>query len=488
MQPGSTPPAEVVSLPMSQPNREQLKVARERAVLIAVQLPGVGVALESRLLELRALADTAGAHVVGELTQKLRRRSGKTFLGKGKVDELAALIQLVDAKIAIFDHDLTPAQIRNLEKICEVKIVDRSELILDIFARRASTHAARLQVEIAQLEYTYPRLRAMWDHLGQVTGGAPVGIGTRGPGEQQLEIDRRLVQRRRRQLKRELDRIHARTVHQVEKRNEDHHTVGLVGYTNAGKSSLFNALTEGGAFANDQLFATLATRVERWELGSGADVLLSDTVGFIRALPHHLVASFQSTLEETVHGDLLLVLVDISEEGAHQRLDTVLETLDAIGATSQRRQLVLNKIDRLDRSDQLLAWLHHHPDAIPVSAMTGEGLPRLAEVVRDAVFGPVRTLRVRLPLAEAKAVAFLERRTEVLNRDYEGNDTMVEARMGRRQAEELLSHTHHITVDGVGLREALDDLWPKRMVDEDSCRVGPHRLQTPSTGWGRSSI
>jgi GTP-binding protein HflX len=487
MNPGSIPPAEVVTRPMSQPNREQLKVALERAVLIAVQLPGVGIALESRLLELRALADTAGALVVGELTQKLRRRNGKTFLGKGKVDELAGLIKLVDAKIAIFDHDLSPAQIRNLEKICEVKIVDRSELILDIFARRASTHAARLQVEIAQLEYTYPRLRAMWDHLGQITGGAPVGIGTRGPGEQQLEIDRRLVQRRRKQLKRELDRIHLRTVRQVEKRNQDHYTVGLVGYTNAGKSLLFNALTEGGAFANDQLFATLATRVERWKLGSGAQVLLSDTVGFIRELPHHLVASFRSTLEETVHGDLLLVLVDVSEDGAHDRLDTVLKTLDAIGATSQRRQLVLNKIDRLERSDELLSWLHHHPDAIPVSALTGEGLEQLAEVVRDAVFGPVLTLELRLPLAQATAIAFLERRTEVLNRDYDGDDTIVKARMGRRQAEELLSHTHDITVNGIALREALDDIWPPRIVAEDSCRVPPHRLQAPATGWGRSS-
>ncbi len=339
---------------MSQQDREQIKVARERAVLVAVQLPGATVPLDARLQELRALADTAGAVVVGELSQKLRLPKGKTFLGKGKVDELVGLVKLVDAGIAIFDHDLTPAQIRNLEQACEIKIVDRSELILDIFARRATTHAAKLQVEIAQLEYTYPRLRAMWDHLGQVTGGAPVGIGTRGPGEQQLEIDRRLVQRRRKQLKRELDRIHDRTVRQVEKRNEDHYTVGLVGYTNAGKSSLFNRLTEGGAFANDQLFATLATRVERWPLGGGADVLVSDTVGFIRDLPHHLVASFRSTLEETIHGDLLLVVVDVAEPGARERLGSVLRTLDEIGAVDQHRQLVLNKIDKLQRSDELL--------------------------------------------------------------------------------------------------------------------------------------
>ncbi len=470
---------------MSQQHREQLKVARERAVLVAVQLPGSAIPLDARLEELRALADTAGAVVVGELTQKLRLPKGRTFLGKGKVDELAGLLKMVDAAIVIFDHDLTPAQVRNLERACEVKIVDRSELILDIFARRASTHAARLQVEIAQLEYTYPRLRAMWDHLGQVTGGAPVGIGTRGPGEQQLEIDRRLVQRRRKQLKRELDRIHDRTVRQVEKRNADHHTVGLVGYTNAGKSSLFNRVTEGGAFANDQLFATLTTRVEKWSLGSGADVLLSDTVGFIRDLPHHLVASFRSTLEETIHGDMLLVMVDVSEEGARERLRTVLETLDAIGAVDQRRQLVLNKIDRLDRPDELLAWLSDHPDAIPVSAATGEGMDRLAEVVRDAVFGPVKSLQVRLPMSEAAAVAYLERRTEVVGRDYDEDAVIMDVRLGRRQAEELQAHTRKATVDGAPLPACLDTIWPPRVLSEDSCRIPPHMIQAPDQGWGR---
>jgi len=472
---------------MAQQDREQIKVARERAVLVAVQLPKATVPLQARLSELHALADTAGAVIVGEMTQKMRLPKGKTFLGKGKVEELVGLIKLVDAGVAIFDHDLSPAQIRNLEQACEVKIIDRSELILDIFARRATTHAAKLQVEVAQLQYTYPRLRAMWDHLGQITGGAPVGIGTRGPGEQQLEIDRRLVQRRRKQLKRELDRIHDRTVRQVEKRNADHHTVGLVGYTNAGKSSLFNKLTEGGAFANDQLFATLSTRVERWALGGGAQVLVSDTVGFIRDLPHHLVASFRSTLEETVHGDMLLVVVDVSEDGAEERLRTVLETLDAIGATDQYRQLVLNKIDRLDRSDELLSWLSRHPDAIPVSAKTGEGLNRLAEVVRDTVFGPAHALRVRMPLSDAAAVAFLERRTEVLDRDYQGEDVIMEARLSRRQAQELQSHTRHATIDGVPLAQQLDVIWPPVILAEDSCRIPPHRVQAPEAGWGRTS-
>ena len=479
--------AEPVHRLMSQPNREQLKVARERAVLIAVQFPHAPVGLQARLTELRSLADTAGAEVVGELTQKLRLPKGRTFLGRGKVQELIGLLKMVNASTAIFDHDLSPAQIRNLEQACEVKIIDRSELILDIFARRAATHAARLQVEVAQLEYTYPRLRAMWDHLGQVTGGAPVGIGTRGPGEQQLEIDRRLVQRRRKQLKRELETIHKRTVRQVEKRNADHFTVGLVGYTNAGKSSIFNHITQGGAFANDQLFATLSTRVEKWALGDGAEVLVSDTVGFIRELPHHLVASFRSTLEETVHGDLLLVVVDVSEPGADLRLGTVLETLDAIGATSQRRQLVLNKVDRLERGDELLGWMRRHPDAIPVSAVTGEGLDALSEVVRDAVFGPTHALHVRLPLADAAAVAFLERRTKVLGRDYVDDAVIMHVRLSRRQAQELQVHTRKATVENELLAERLDQYWPQQDTFGDSCRIPLHRVHRPDGGWGRSS-
>ena len=234
---------------MSQILREQLKVASERSVLVQVQLPRAYRDQRDAFHELRALAETAGAEIVGELTQKRQKPTNKTYLGKGKVQELAELVKMLDATLVIFDNDLSPAQIRSVEEVVQVKIIDRSELILDIFANRASTHLARLQVEIAQLEYTYPRLRAMWDHLGQITGGAPVGIGTRGPGEQQLEIDRRLAQRRLKQLRNELVEIQQRKTREVEQRNLDHFTVGLVGYTNAGKSTLFNHLTAGGAFA-----------------------------------------------------------------------------------------------------------------------------------------------------------------------------------------------------------------------------------------------
>ena len=233
---------------MGHEQREDLNVVAERAILVALSLRGEFISLDERFGELSALTESAGGIVVGHVTQRRRLPHGRTFIGKGKVTQLKELADSVDASIIIFDHDMTPAQIRNLEEATERKIIDRSELILDIFSSRASSTEAKLQVEIAQLEYTYPRLRAMWDHLGQVTGGAPIGIGTRGPGEQQIEIDRRLVQRRQKQLRRELAEIQDRSVREVEKRNNDHFTVGLVGYTNAGKSTIFNALTAGGAW------------------------------------------------------------------------------------------------------------------------------------------------------------------------------------------------------------------------------------------------
>ncbi|MBT5409182.1 MAG: GTPase HflX, partial [Phycisphaerae bacterium] len=374
---------------MGHEQREDLNVVAERAILVALSLRGEFISLDERFGELSALTESAGGIVVGHVTQRRRLPHGRTFIGKGKVTQLKELADSVDASIIIFDHDMTPAQIRNLEEATERKIIDRSELILDIFSSRASSTEAKLQVEIAQLEYTYPRLRAMWDHLGQVTGGAPIGIGTRGPGEQQIEIDRRLVQRRQKQLRRELAEIQDRSVREVEKRNNDYFTVGLVGYTNAGKSTIFNALTAGGAWAHDQLFATLSTRVERWELGGGTGVMLSDTVGFIRRLPHHLIASFKSTLEETTHCQLLLLVLDASDPNALSQLDTVQATLDDIDARHQPRLLLLNKIDQLENATDRLVWISRFPDAVQVSAITGEGLEILASEARAVVLGDI---------------------------------------------------------------------------------------------------
>ncbi len=498
---------------MSQPLREQLKVVAERAVLVALHMPGRYIEERDPLGELRSLAETAGAVVVGEMIQKRPRGLPHpgTYLGKGKVEELAELVKMTKATLVIFDNELSPSQIRNLEQIMvkhfaeddtgrqaiPPKIIDRSELILDIFANRAATSAAKLQVEIAQLEYTYPRLRAMWSHLERIVGGSPVGIGTRGPGEQQLEIDRRIVQRRLAQLKRELAEVQSRKTREVQQRNIDHFTVGLVGYTNAGKSTLFNRLTEGGgAFAHEKLFATLSTRVEKWKIEGGNEVLLSDTVGFIRDLPHHLVASFRSTLEETIYADMLILVVDVSDSNALMQLETVQKTLDEIGAqgSNQKRIIALNKVDRLqlgsdDRSDEdpdrtagnthranptLTQWLADYPDAIIISAKTGLGLDQLAAVTLDHLLGGVREVELLLPTSDARSIDFVERRADVLDRRYENGQVSLKVRLGRRHVDQLLAKGARMTINGLAPHAALEREWNVSFKKAHALPTRPH--------------
>jgi len=461
---------------MGTEQREDLNVVAERAILVALTLRGERISIDDRFAELSALTESAGGVVVGHLTQKRRLPHGKTFIGKGKVTQLKELADSVNATIIIFDHDMSPSQIQNLEEAVERKIIDRSELILDIFSSRASTVEAKLQVEIAQLEYTYPRLRAMWDHLGQVTGGAPVGIGTRGPGEQQIEIDRRLVQRRLKQLRREIEEIQQRSVREVEKRNNDYFTVGLVGYTNAGKSTLFNTLTSGGAWAHNQLFATLSTRIERWELGGGTGVMLSDTVGFIRRLPHHLIASFRSTLEETVHCQLVLIVLDASDPSAMLQLDTVEQTLKDIGAEHQPRLLLLNKIDQVEDSSDKLVWVSRCPDAIQISAVTKEGIEELTEEVLLAVIGFVQEVTLSLPIRASKAIDFLEKRTTVLDRAWEDDRSLYKVRIGRNQIEQILSRERDVLVDGEPAVEQIEKLWAIPEETGACCHLPPHRF------------
>ncbi|MHC4427510.1 MAG: GTPase HflX [Planctomycetota bacterium] len=458
---------------MSQIHREELSVAAERAVLAAVRITGTAASgregsgdetfdRDDPFRELRALAETAGAVVVGEILQNRRTPSSKTYLGSGKTRELAELVEMTAASLVIFDNDLAPAQIKAIEEATRCKVVDRSELILDIFANRATTHAAKLQVEIAQLEYTYPRLRAMWNHLEQIVGGAPVGIGTRGPGEKQLEIDRRLVQRRLGQLRREVREIQSRALREVQRRNLDHFTVGLVGYTNAGKSTLFNGLTTGGAFAHEKLFATLSTRIERWDLGGGNAVMLSDTVGFIRNLPHHLVASFRSTLEETIHAQVIIVIVDVSDPAAATHLETVNATLDEIEATTQPRLLALNKVDCLADKDELLVWLNRYPEAIAISAATGEGFDALAETVRGHLTGPLRDVRIGVSMADGRTIEFLEKRCQVLSRNYADGRADLTVRIGRRQFDQLLARGARITANGLDPQVAREQVWDRQ--------------------------
>lgn len=419
--------------------RTQLNVTEEPAILAGVLFPNGEYDPHDPLGELRSLAETAGAVVCDELLQHRQKATAATLMGKGKVEELAGLVKAHNASVVLFENDLSPSQIGNIEEVVQVKVLDRSELILDIFAARAQTYESRLQVELAQMEYTYPRLRAMWSHLERIAGGAPAGIGTRGPGEQQLEIDRRIVQQRKAELKKEIARVQCRKTREVAQRNRDHYTVGLVGYTNAGKSTLFNTLTDAGTYADDKLFATLSTLTRKLDLGGGDGVMLSDTVGFVRDLPHHLVASFKSTLEEAVNADVLLIVLDAAHPRAHQQLQTVMHVLDDIGATEPRRQLLLNKIDLLEHNADLLVFEKEYPDALAISAKTGVGLDKLIERIRDGVHGKTRTLTLKIPAADGKTINFLENRTTVLGREYVDHFVCYTVSIGARQMEHLRS-------------------------------------------------
>lgn len=453
--------------------RQNIKVQAEKTVLAAVRLPESRYNERDPFGELGELASQAGAVVVGELEQRRDRPESGTYMGKGKIEELRDMCDMLKATTIIFDHDLSPKQIAKIEEITERKVLDRSELILDIFAGRATTHEAKLQVEIAQLEYTYPRLRAMWSHLERIVGSGGIGgVGTRGPGEQQLEIDRRLVQRRKTQLKRELEEIQARKRRAVEKRNTDYFTVGLVGYTNAGKSTLFNTLTEGGAYADDRVFATLMTRTREWDLGGGHMVMLSDTVGFVRDLPHHLVASFRATLEEATHADLLLVLLDVSDPSAELHHETVMGTLEELFDEVEQREIkraeqakrdgagditryerpdllvLLNKADKDEVDEQdVLYWQSRAVGAIPLCALLGDpqsderplGQAELIDRVKAISIGEIEELDITVPLSDSKTIHTIENRTEILDRTYDDKSVTLRSRIGKNQLAKLRS-------------------------------------------------
>jgi len=414
----------------------------ERAILVGVLFPETPTLAEHPLDELARLAATAGAHEVGRVIQRRVRPSASTFLGRGKAQEIAALARERGADVILADADLSPAQIRNLEKILECRVVDRTELILDIFAQHARSHQARLQVELAQTQYVLPRLKRMWTHLsrevgggqsgaggggpgggsqgGSGQGGAGQGIGTRGPGEKQIEIDRRLLRRRITELKRELKEIAARRERMAQSR-ERYFTVSLVGYTNAGKSTLQRALTGSDAYVADQLFATLDTQTRAWELPHGKRIFLSDTVGFIRNLPHHLVASFYATLEEVRTADLVLHVVDGSHPDARLQMEAVEGVLTEIGAEATPRLLVLNKSDRVGDPLDLRLLAAGRDPWISVSATTREGLSRLEEAVLAQVQGRQTRAEFLVPAGAGRLLAFLAERGTILERRYEGS-------------------------------------------------------------------
>ena len=416
-------------------------VHAESAVLVGVFLDAPDDP-EHPLAELAGLAATAGARVAAELTQRRERPDQTTYLGSGKVRELTALVERHDADVVIFDNDLSPAQTRNLERAVGVKVLDRSEVILDIFAARARTYEARLAVELAQLEYSLPRLKRMWTHLSRLK----MGIGMRGPGEKQLEVDRRLVEKRIHDLKTELDEIHGRRERQVASRH-DHMTVSLVGYTNAGKSTLLNALTGADELAADKLFATLDTRTRRWRLPGWGPVLLSDTVGFIRDLPHRLIASFKATLEETRQADLLLHVADASSPLVDAQIAAVRAVLTELGVDEKDTLLVLNKVDALADPAARDAVVSRYPHAVSISARTGAGLPALAAMVSDCLGRAFRDVDVRTDPGNGRLLAWLGRHGEVLSRHFTADEVVIHCRipaslLGRITADEAVVTPH----------------------------------------------
>ncbi|MHC4092705.1 MAG: GTPase HflX [Planctomycetota bacterium] len=445
---------------MTELKRTDLSVLQERAVLVGVLTPGTAVDLRNPLAELQSLAEAAGARVVDGLIQKRNTFCAATCIGKGKLEELHQRCQANDATVIIFDNDLTPGQIRNVEEQTHLKILDRSELILDIFAGRARTHEARLQVELAQLQYTAPRLRGMWTHLERVAGaggatGAGVvgGIGTRGPGERQIEIDRRIVGERVAHLKREIARIDRRKSREVKSR-ENEFTVSLVGYTNSGKSTLMNALTDAGREVRDALFVTLDTKTVRWHLDDRHTALLSDTVGFVRDLPHRLVASFRATLEEAIHADLLLHVVDATAPDAAGQIEAVEGVLHELGCNppvADPTVTLFNKVDAVEDISVVHVLENRIPRSLRISARTGEGLDRLVEgVLGQMKTGTVDTV-LRVPIADGKLVATIDEAAEVHDRHYDGQEVRLTVSIDRRRLAQLTGRYPQLHLDASAL-------------------------------------
>ena len=399
-------------------------VARESAILVGIYLEGEGKGL-SPLDELAGLAEAAGVSEVGRIVQRRYKPEGATYIGSGKLAELKEQVQAADANVVIFDNNLAPSQTKNLEQELKVKVIDRTELILDIFASRAQTSEARLAVELAQLEYSMPRLKRMWTHLERQGVG---GVGLRGPGEKQLEVDRRLAQKRILDLKSELHTIHKRRRREVAARKTSR-TLSLVGYTNAGKSTLLNRLTDSDVYVKDQLFATLDTRTRRWSLPGWGPVLISDTVGFIKDLPHHLVASFRATLEEANQADLLLHVADASSADVHDQIAAVYEVLNDLGIREKDTLLVLNKTDTLESSEALTILLQKYPNAVAISAKSGTGLDLLTVRVSETLSKEFFDLTITLPIGNGRVEAMLAREGEVLSSKYDETSAVIHCRI-----------------------------------------------------------
>ena len=418
-------------------------VRAERAILFRVMLSEDRNSGEEPLDELRRLAETAGANIVHTVVQNRVSIDPVYYIGKGKASELSRLAKEMDVDVLICDDDLTPAQVKNLEKVIDEKVIDRSELILDIFATRAKTFQAKLQVELAQLEYTKPRLKRMWTHLSRIEGG----IGTRGPGEKQLEADKRIVSKKIHELRKKLHEIEKRQERLVASRKE-FFTVSIVGYTNAGKSTLMNALTEIDTFVEDKLFATLDTKTSVCKLENGEKFLVSDTVGFIKKLPHHLVSSFKATLEEARHADLLLHVVDTSSPAIHNQIEAVNTVLKELGCDKKPTVMVFNKIDAVKQSAVIPLLRSRYQDCVMISAKTHQGIEDLKRKIMEMLEKNFIDVELSCNVANGKLIAYLHEHAHIVSSRFDD-----ERATFRLLTEDKLLQKLRMLDDGIQIKE-----------------------------------
>ena len=415
---------------------QELDLKQEKALMVGVIHGEVDEASAyEHLEELELLADTAGAVVVGQITQRLKNLTPQFLVGKGKADQIVGQAKELNAQLIIFDDDLTPAQAKNFMNLADnLKVIDRSALILDIFRQHARSREAKTQVELAHLEYLLPRLTRQWTHLERQMGG----IGTRaGMGETQIEIDRRLIRTRISKLKKELIKIDQERIIQSRGRQK-FFRVALVGYTNAGKSTLMNALSDADVYVQDQLFATLDTTIRQVDINDSHQILLSDTVGFVRKLPHDLVASFRSTLKEVVDADLLLLVLDASSPQVLEHYNTIKNVLEEIAAGDKRSLIVLNKIDLVEDMQVLNQLKQSFPDAVMISALDKLRLDELLKSIQSIMDESFQTVEVDIPFTDGKTISEIQDDMDVLHREYYNEGVRMTIKGPSRKIQKIL--------------------------------------------------